>query len=203
MKTIDCIQGSEEWHKARLGIPTASRFDSIITPTGKPSKQADKYVDELIAEWLAGQPLDMGEITHWMQIGIDSEQQAREQFAFITDKDVECVGFCLEDQERYGASPDGLISQDEGLEIKCVKPSTLVSYYRDGFPKKYTPQIQANMLVTERHKWHFIAYNSMMKPFRCIVERDDKYIDEMTKLLNDFLGKLEDEKEKLKEWKVN
>ena len=29
-------QGSEEWLMARLGIPTSSCFDRILSPTGKP-----------------------------------------------------------------------------------------------------------------------------------------------------------------------
>jgi hypothetical protein len=39
MITHDVTQGSPEWLEARLGIPTASEFDKIITPTGKPSTQ--------------------------------------------------------------------------------------------------------------------------------------------------------------------
>ena len=40
MKVIQCTQGTPDWFEARRGIPTASRFDMILTPkTGKPSAQ--------------------------------------------------------------------------------------------------------------------------------------------------------------------
>ena len=35
--TLDCEQGSEEWLAARLGIPTATGFENIVTATGKKS----------------------------------------------------------------------------------------------------------------------------------------------------------------------
>ena len=38
MIVLDHDQGSIEWIEARLGIPTASEFSRIITPTGKLSK---------------------------------------------------------------------------------------------------------------------------------------------------------------------
>lgn len=33
--TLDCEQGSEEWLQARLGIPTATGFENIVTATVK------------------------------------------------------------------------------------------------------------------------------------------------------------------------
>lgn len=32
MRIVECEQGSDEWFAARAGIPTASRFDSIVCP---------------------------------------------------------------------------------------------------------------------------------------------------------------------------
>jgi hypothetical protein len=50
-RLLDVEQGSVEWQMARLGIPTASNFDKIITPkTMKPSASAEKYAWALIAE---------------------------------------------------------------------------------------------------------------------------------------------------------
>jgi hypothetical protein len=34
MIILDLEQGTPEWLQARLGIPTASNFGNIITPTG-------------------------------------------------------------------------------------------------------------------------------------------------------------------------
>ena len=43
MKEIQVEQGSNEWIAARLGLPTASNFDKIITPGGKLSTSSRKY----------------------------------------------------------------------------------------------------------------------------------------------------------------
>jgi len=38
---LDHEQGSPEWLAARLGKPSASMFNKLITQTGKPSSSAD------------------------------------------------------------------------------------------------------------------------------------------------------------------
>ena len=55
---LNCEQGSEAWHQARLGIPTASQFDRIVTASGTASKQATGYLAELLAEHITGQTGD-------------------------------------------------------------------------------------------------------------------------------------------------
>ena len=57
MIVLDHDQGSTEWIEARLGIPTASGFHRIITPTGKLSASRDAYEGELLAEWALGRPV--------------------------------------------------------------------------------------------------------------------------------------------------
>ena len=52
--TLDCEQGSEEWLAARLGIPTATGFENIVTATGKKSTSYIKYMAELIEESILG-----------------------------------------------------------------------------------------------------------------------------------------------------
>ena len=62
MIVLDCQQGSEEWYRARLGIPTASNFSAIITPKGKPtaSETRTRYLHKLLAEWALGVCLPSG-----------------------------------------------------------------------------------------------------------------------------------------------
>ena len=50
MIILDHEQGSDEWFAARLGRPSASMFNKLITSTGKPSTSAGKYIDELVDE---------------------------------------------------------------------------------------------------------------------------------------------------------
>ena len=59
MIIIDNVaQGASEWAQLRLGIPTASCFDKIITSTGKASTQRNAYMNKLLAEWLTGEPTE-------------------------------------------------------------------------------------------------------------------------------------------------
>jgi len=202
MKIIDCLQCSPEWFAARLGIPTASRFDKIIAPGGAPSKSADGYMNELLAEYLAGSPIDAEDTTHWMERGSLLETVARVQYEFLTDNTVEQVGFCLDDSGKWGCSPDGLIDEKGMLEIKCPKHTTIIEYYRNGFPKKYTPQVQGQMWVTGRSWCDFFAYHPQLKPFMVRVDRDDEYIGKMEKEMIAFCDKLDEAKKDLEGWKL-
>ena len=53
------------------------------------------------------------------------------------------TGFILDDSEEFGCSPDGLVVEQGGLEIKCPSDSVHVSYLRAGkVPAKYYQQVQ-------------------------------------------------------------
>jgi len=54
MKIIECSQRSPEWYEVKRGIPSSSGFSDIITSTGKPSKSAMGYAQELAAERISG-----------------------------------------------------------------------------------------------------------------------------------------------------
>ena len=128
MQVHNVEQGTEEWHNLRLGVPTASRFSDIITPSkGDLSKSADKYMNELIAEKITLQR-EQFKMTDWMERGNELEAEARDVYSFLSDNEVTEVGFITNDDGTIGASPDGLIGKDGGLEIKCPKASTMVKY---------------------------------------------------------------------------
>ena len=201
MKIIDCKQGSPDWFKARAGIPTASNFDKIITPSGKPSKSSDKYLDECLAEWLAGDDLSENNASFWMQRGTELEDEAREQYEFITGETVKQVGFCVDG--NIGCSPDGFVGDKGLVEIKCPAPATMVDYYRNGFPNKYRPQIHGQMWVTDRSWCDFFAYHPAMKPFTVRIYAVDDYINALSEAVQEFVRRLEAEKKKLKEWKID
>jgi len=198
MLILECEQGSDAWFAGRLGIPTASTFDKIITPTGKASTQAEGYMNRLLAEWLMGKPVDI-EKSEWMLRGNELEDQARCYHAFTEDVQVQKVGLVYRDEVKMvAASPDGLIGEDGGLEIKCPAPWTHVGYLLGGkCPTDYIPQVQGNMYVTGRNWWTFLSYHPDMEPMMVKVERDDEYIQTMDKMLNEFISKLLHRREKL------
>lgn len=178
MIALDMAQGSPEWLEARLGVPTASCFDKLITPTGKSSTQADGYANTLIAEWLSGASAgaDLSG-NQWVQRGNELEPQARAYYEFQTDCSVQQIGFVLRDDRQVGCSPDGLVTDVGLVEIKCPAPHTHVGYLLSGeAPAQYRPQVQGQMWITERNWCDFLSFHPLMPPVLVRVERDDKYI---------------------------
>jgi len=201
MKIIDVEQRSPEWFQLRT-IPTSSNFGKIFAGTGKKSTSANKYMEEILAQWIAGKPVDSDINSPYIDRGVEQEPVARAMYEFLTDNVVSEVGFCIHDSGLFGGSPDGLVGDDGGLEIKCVKASTLIHYYRSGFPVGYKPQVQGYLLITGRKWWDFFAYNADMDPYMERVERDENYISGLEKALMDFCEKLERVKDELKEYKL-
>lgn len=61
----------------------------------------------------------------------------------------------------YGASPDGLIEPDGGVEIKCPEKTHvhIDTILRSRMPPEHRPQVQGNMLATGRAWWDFVSYS--------------------------------------------
>lgn len=194
--TLDCEQGSEDWLKARLGIPTATGFENIVTATGKKSSAQIKYMAELIEESILGLS-ESAVKSHFMERGNQLEPQARMAYEFETGNDVIQVGGVYLDESKSAmVSPDGLIpALKKGLEIKCPKMSTHIRYLLEGgVPSEYVIQVQANLWVTGYETWDFVSYCPEYQKqtiFIHTAERDpvlmkafDKYIPKFIKTLN-------------------
>lgn len=200
MIVIDCQQGSEEWWTARLGIATASMFDKVLTPARmEPSQQAYGYQCKLLAEWLRGKPDDTFQ-SDWMSRGHELEPAALEAYSFITDSSVQRVGFCLEDEKRYGASPDALVDEDGAAEIKSPSPGVHVGYLIDGkIPTTYRMQCLGVLLVTGRAWIDFMSYHPDMDPLivRMYASEEKGNLDTLHNALVAFHGNLETRKQYL------
>jgi hypothetical protein len=93
----------------------------------------------------------------------------------MTGQKVERVGFCATDDGRCGASPDGLLGDDNGLEIKCPAPHTHLKYLTAGVvPPEYRLQVQTCMYVTGRSAWTFVSYSRFFPPLIVHAHRDPK-----------------------------
>lgn len=176
MRIIECVQGSPEWLQARLGVPSASSYSKLITSTGKASTQANAYINQLVAERLTGEPTFF-QVTDPMQRGIDLEPQARTAYEMETGNLVLQVGFLMHDTLQAGASPDGMVGENGGLEIKCPSGHTQVAYLRDGdLPTQYFQQVQGCLWISGRDWWDFMSYHPKMEPLIVRVFRDEEFI---------------------------
>ena len=190
---LDLVQGSPEWLRARLGIPTASNFHRLLTPkTMKPSAAADQYADELLAEWLIGENLDAA-ISQFMERGAVLEQDAVHFYEALRDTDTTECGFCLTDDRRCGASPDRFIGDDGLLELKCPAPATHVGYIRalrEPKPTKYYTQTQGQLYVSGRQWVDFMSYHPSIRPVVVRYERDEPFIASLHDVLGEFCDRL-------------
>ncbi len=177
MTETSAPQRSAEWFEARRGLPTASRFDRILTAVkGEPSKAQELLICELLAESLC--PPQEGVIrsvmTPEMEYGMKLEAEARCSYEVeYATEPVREVGFILHDSGLFGGSPDALVGDSGGCEIKCPNAATHIGYYRDGvLPNEYRCQVHGYMVVTGRAWWDFFSYCRNVPPFRIRIERD-------------------------------
>ena len=101
-----------------------------------------------------------------------------------------------------GCSPDGLIAEDGGLEIKSVLPTVqLETILSGGYPAEHKAQIQGSLWITGRQYWEFVSYSPdmpgkhLMYVFR--VERDEAYIKNLESEVRIFLREANEIHERL------
>ena len=179
MRAFKHEQGTQAWLMSRLGCPSASNFHKLISPTGKQSTQANSYVCEMISQCFT---MEIPETfsNEWMERGNELEPKARQYYEMARGVTVQEVGFCKHDTLECGASPDGLVGDQGGLEIKCPAPSTHCQYLMDGtVPAKYIPQIMGCLWITGRQWWDFVSYHETMPALLVRVERDEEYIGKL------------------------
>jgi hypothetical protein len=192
-----CKQGSAEWVRLRLGLPTASRFDMLITPKGKPSESATRLRNTCLAEWLLGESLDE-DSSQFMLRGTGLEEDAFRFYELREQMDVQQVGFIMRADRRSGCSPDGLVGENGGLELKCPSPAVHIGYLLDGAGDKYRAQVQGGLWVAEKEFWDFLSYHPTLPPVLVRCYRDEPFIKALTSILDAFCDHLDAMKEELK-----
>ncbi len=200
MKIHNVEQGSGPWLALRLAIPTASEFDNLITPLWKvkTGEGPKTYLYQKICEKFMGAFADGGN-SFAMQTGSILEHEALPWFEFTHETRVQRVGFCTTDDGRIGCSPDGLIGDEGGIEIKCPSPQTHLKYWVEGVvPKEHAAQVHGSMYVTGRKWWWFLSYSRQFPAFLIRVERDEKIQAAIGEALDSFLADYDDLHDRLK-----
>lgn len=177
-------QGSNDWLKLRAGKFTGSKFADVLAQnkrTGEPLKSYYDLIWDIVVERMTGEPVE-GPSGYALQWGSDVESFAREAYELETGNSVSESGFILHpDYDFVGCSPDGLIGNDKGLEMKCPRSSAVhLERFISGVPDEYIPQIQGCMWVTGRTSWDFVSYDPRMPESHRIliinVPRDSDFI---------------------------
>jgi hypothetical protein len=190
LQIIECDQGTEEWYAARLGIPTASCFSTVLAKgkDGGASKTRADYMRKLAGEVLTGQPMDSYSNGH-MERGKEWEPDARNLYAFMRDVEPQIVGFIRNGQK--GCSPDSLLGKDGGLEIKAASAHIQVERLLAGkLPAEHRAQVQGSIWIAEREWWDFVSYCPGLPLFVVREHRDDDYIWKLQTAVDEFNDEL-------------
>lgn len=190
IEIFDVPQNSEPWLRARLGLPTASMFATVLAKgkQGGESITRRKYLLTLAGEIITGEPAE-NYTNSYMDRGHVMEEEARRFYSFMTDAPCQQVGFVKNGQK--GCSPDSLIGDDGVLEIKTKSPHFMIELMeKDQFPPEHIPQCQGALLVLEREWIDLVCYWPKFKPFIKRAYRDVAYIARLEREIAAFNDEL-------------
>ena len=188
LKIFDDIeQNTPEWFEVRRGIPTASAFSQVLAKGEGKTRRT--YMMKLAGEIITGEPMESFSNEH-TERGHDMEAEARDVYAFSTGADLRRVGFIR--NGRAGCSPDRLIGDKGGLEIKTKLPHLLAEVILKGeVPKEHIAQVQGSLWVSERDWWDVAIYYRGMPQFKKRVYRDEAYIQSLATEIDRFNNELD------------
>jgi hypothetical protein len=191
IQIIDCEQGTPEWFAARAGIPTASEFHTVLAVGPKGGKSATRvaYLNKLAGEILTGEPMPSYSNDD-MERGKIMEAEARDLYAFMHDVEPLRVGFIRNGSK--GASPDSLIDEKGGLEIKSAAAHIQIArILADELPSEHKAQVMGSMWVAEREWWDFCSYCPKLPLFVKRIYRDEEYIARLAREVDLFNTELQ------------
>ena len=147
-------QKSEEWFEFRLGKLTASNATAI----GACGAGLNTYARNIAMELFG---IKKKQITNAdIERGNEYEPYAATSYEFEFNMNVAHIGCITNDlYPNVCISPDGLIGDDGGLEIKArndEKHFALICGDKSDIPYN---QIQMSLLISERKWWDFASYN--------------------------------------------
>lgn len=157
----DIEQQSQEWFDLRKWKMTASNAQAIWNNW----KGLETYIVEMMAESFSSAPKEVYSNEHTAR-GNELEPLARWVYELENMLTVDQVSF-IEYNEFIGCSPDGLVWEEWGLEIKCQNDVKHFKMIIDGIEKNldsgYVWQVQMNLWVTKRKWWDLAFYNPNFK----------------------------------------
>lgn len=198
-------QRSGEWFEATAGSLGASKIGVALSRLKRSGERTAAAVDlmfEIAAARLTGVPAKQNNPRWW---GIEHEDEARRAYAFLTNLPVVQIGLIPHPTiANAHASPDSLVGDEGGLELKCPTSAThLRTLLADAVPEDHLPQIHWAMACSGRAWWDFVSYDPRfpdgLQFFQKRVMRDEKEIETMEGQAIAWLAELEDKLKALDE----
>lgn len=202
----EIVQGTEAWRELRRGKITASRFADVLTQpktkaakaAGELSQTARSYMLDILADILSPKYDHEPPTTRDMEWGTEHEPAARELYETQRGVEVKEIPFWSHPEEpMIGGSPDGLVGEDGGIEIKCPARVRIHLGYIDDdvLPKDHVAQVQGHMWLGGREWWDFVSYHPWIPELRRAlwvhrVYRDEAYIKKLEQAVFAFHNNL-------------
>ncbi len=158
---ITKYESQENWLEARKGKITGSRLKDIVVKKGT-GKKIGFY--ELIAEKLSVSESEFdGYIPNEtpMSRGTRLQKHAIHRFFVETNKKVDesLVMWIREDEEDIAVSPDGVISDTEAIETKCLSSARhMEAYLTNVVPDEYEMQVIQYFIVNDSLNTLYLAF---------------------------------------------
>jgi hypothetical protein len=197
MIVVKCEQGTAEWHAARAGCATASRFGDMMAKGQGKTRNA--YAIELAVERLNGRAFDSGFQSFAMARGLEREPQAKAAYESMTGEFIQSVGFIRHDDMLAGASPDGLLGPGL-LEVKCPNVGTHIGWLSlDGSgecPGDYFWQVHGQMWIAQAQWVDFVSFcpdidHPRLRLIVSRVKRDAAVIEQLQSAVPLFLDQVD------------
>lgn len=185
IQIIEGDQGDASWHEIRRGIPTASRYATLMAKKGDRSGRLT-YLYQLAGERITGEPTESYS-NEAMEAGKNDEPDLRRHYEFVRDCEIRQIAFVR--NGKTGCSPDGLIGDDGVLEIKRTAPHLLIPMLLEPtkFPPKHFWQCQGALMVTGR-AWCDLLVGHPRMPGKLLIrtERDEEAIQDLRNEIDVF-----------------
>lgn len=168
----------------------AAAVKAAKSKNSNPAAMRAKYLDRLAGEILTGKPDPDSYSNAHLERGKEMEAEARSLYAFARGTEPTLVGFIR--NGRAGCSPDSIVGDDGGLEIKTAMPTVHLPRLRSGqLPSEHRAQVQGNLWITGRKWWDFVSYWPGLAPLIIRIERDEDYIAKLAAAVDAFNEELD------------
>lgn len=191
----DVEQSSEEWHRLRCGLITASDYKVLFAEARDKSRKAETreaVLARVAAEIITEEPITDAFTSRDMERGKQQEPEAIAMYGMKTGFTIARVGFVR--LGRSGCSPDALVGDSRILEVKSMRPDLLVRVIeKNEFPRQYYWQVMGSLRnLPDRQYADLAVYAPGLPLFVKTLRRDPKIIAAIEKELATFYRDADD-----------